>query len=237
MEGENLEQFYYEIEKDLFHEPINDLEGFLDCARYNEDGDSQLLVEYLEEFPHHIDAKDEQGRTAVHMAAANGHLGLLEALYQFRPTVNLANHEGNTALHFAALNNKVNAAIWLLERGWLPSVKNNSGKTPLQEIYDKEFNEMETVLIKFDASLDDYVPPSGAAVDVEGEEDEESAPTAEGEDATPEVKKKAAPPAKGATSSPKNNTTSNNAQVKKEKKEKTDKVEAVLGSTDVDGIE
>lgn len=136
--------------------PTNDLEGLMDCARYNEAGDMDLLREYLTKNPDEINAQDGQGRTVVHMAAANGHLDVLHALLEFNPKPNMQNEEGNSALHFAALNNRVAVASLLLEKGWKASLKNNFHKTPLQLIsLEKGFDEMETLLLQHDDSLDD----------------------------------------------------------------------------------
>ncbi|KAK7201006.1 Ankyrin repeats (many copies)/Ankyrin repeats (3 copies)/Ankyrin repeat [Novymonas esmeraldas] len=157
---------YYEPGSE-FREPLTDVDAFLDCARYNEDGDLALLQSYLEKNPGDVDARDEQGRTAVHMAAANGHMPILEMLFRFHPEPNAVNDEGNTALHFAALNNRVAAAEALLERGWRPAEQNVMGKTALQLIYEKQYNEMEALLIGRDESLDTYVPPNQAYVSVD----------------------------------------------------------------------
>ncbi|CBZ28430.1 conserved hypothetical protein [Leishmania mexicana MHOM/GT/2001/U1103] len=169
---------YYEPDSE-FREPLTDVDAFLDSARYNEAGDLDLLKAYLEKNPSDVDARDEQGRTAVHMAAANGHMPILEMLFQFNPQPNVPNDEGNTALHFAALNNRVAAAEALLAHGWSAAEQNIMGKTALQLIYEKQYNEMETLLMSRDETLDTYVPPSQASVMVnlsakEGDEDEEN---------------------------------------------------------------
>ncbi|EPY36092.1 hypothetical protein STCU_00539 [Strigomonas culicis] len=194
------DKFYYDIEKDAFIQPINDLEGFLDCARYNEEGDVDALLHYLEEHPADINAQDSQSRTAVHMAAANGHVDLLEALAAFQPKVDVGNVEGNTALHFAALNNRLSAAKWLVAKGWHASAKNAFGQTPLQLIYDKKFEKMEELLLEHDDSLDEFM--SSGEVKVETAENVEgvekgSAPTEPARPAKPKGAKaaaKAAPP-------------------------------------------
>ncbi|KAG5499796.1 hypothetical protein GH5_03931 [Leishmania sp. Ghana 2012 LV757] len=156
---------YYEPDSE-FREPLTDVDAFLDSARYNEAGDLDLLKAYLEKNPSDVDARDEQGRTAVHMAAANGHMPILEMLFQFNPQPNVPNDEGNTALHFAALNNRVAAAEALLAHGWRPSAQNVMGKTALQLIYEKQYNEMEALLMSCDDTLDTYVPHSQASVSV-----------------------------------------------------------------------
>lgn len=232
---------YYEPGSE-FREPLTDVDAFLDSARYNEDGDLELLRAYLEKNPADVDARDEQGRTAVHMAAANGHMPILEMLFQFSPQPNVPNDEGNTALHFAALNNRVAAAEALLAHGWRPAEQNVMGKTALQLIYEKQFNEMETLLMSRDETLDSYVPPSAATVSVSlpedgeaEEEDMEETPTA------PPAAAKAPAAAKNApAAAPSKKRMPAAAPVKKSApppvKDATTSAE-MLGSASVDGIE
>ncbi|GET89986.1 ankyrin/TPR repeat protein [Leishmania tarentolae] len=182
-------ELYYEPDSE-FREPLTDVDAFLDSARYNEAGDLDLLKAYLEKNPNDVDARDEQGRTAVHMAAANGHMPILEMLFQFNPQPNLPNDEGNTALHFAALNNRVAAAEALLAHGWRAAEQNVMGKTALQLIYEKQYNEMETLLMSRDETLDTYIPPNQASVmvDLSVKEGDEEDDDEQGEKPTEEMK-------------------------------------------------
>lgn len=139
-----------------FREPCSDLEGLFNCVRYNEEGDMELAEEYLSQHPDAIDAQDDQGRTLVHMAAANGHMEALASLFHFNPTPDVQNMEGNTALHFAALNKCIPAASLLLDHGWKASAVNRFGQTPVQLISQQRgFEEMENFLLAYDESLDD----------------------------------------------------------------------------------
>ncbi|KPA85479.1 hypothetical protein ABB37_01770 [Leptomonas pyrrhocoris] len=227
---------YYEPDSEL-REPLTDIDAFLDSARYNEEGDLALLRAYLEKNPGDVDARDEQGRTAVHMAAANGHMPILAMLFQFSPQPNVANDEGNTALHFAALNNRVDAAEALLAHGWRPEEQNVMGKTALQLIYDKQFNEMETLLMSRDETLDSYVPPSQATVSVSLPEEEEEGMDEKGEaeatrDQAAAVKPPVAVKSAPAAAVPPGNSPASPPSVK----DATTSAE-MLGSASVDDIE
>ncbi|KAG8348370.1 putative Ankyrin repeats (3 copies) putative Ankyrin repeat [Trypanosoma vivax] len=145
-----------------YHEAKNLAEALIDCARYNDSGDAQDLLRYLTETPSLIDVQDDQGRTAMHAAAANGHMNILEALIAFCPTPDVPNHEGNTALHFAALNNQTAAARFLLTHGWRASARNAFGKTPIQIIDGKQFEAMELLLLAHDNELDGYTAADGS---------------------------------------------------------------------------
>ncbi|ORC89742.1 e3 ubiquitin-protein ligase MIB2 [Trypanosoma theileri] len=129
-------------------------DAMLDCARYNDGDDSQQLHDALVHNSHLVAAQDQQGRTAMHLAAANGHIAIMHTLAEFGAAPDVPNHEGNTALHFAALNNQVSAARLLIKWGWHASAKNLFGKTPLQLIYGKQFEEMETLLLNHDDEVE-----------------------------------------------------------------------------------
>lgn len=156
-----------------FSAPCSELEGLMNCVRYNEEGDMELVVEYLSQHPEAIDGQDAQGRTLIHMAAANGHIGALMSLLDFSPTSDIPNNEGNTALHFAALNKCIPTASILLDHGWKASTVNHSGQTPLQLISQQRgFEEMENFLLAYDDSLD--AAASSSECDGENEEREDA---------------------------------------------------------------
>lgn len=150
-----------------FQAPRDDLGGLMNCVRYNEEGDIELVKEYLCQHPEAIDTQDEQGRTLMHMAAANGYVDVLEVLLSFHPTPNIQNTEGNTALHFAALNKCVSTASLLLDGGWKTDIVNSAGQTALQLISQQRgFEEVENFLLSYDDSVDveenelNYLEPS-----------------------------------------------------------------------------
>jgi ankyrin repeat protein len=51
-----------------------------------------------------VDAKDTDGWTPLHSAAANGHLDVVEFLVERQAEVNAKNKDRATPLHLAALN-------------------------------------------------------------------------------------------------------------------------------------
>ncbi|KAK6916131.1 Ankyrin repeat, partial [Dillenia turbinata] len=73
------------------------------AARYDDIDD----VESLASAGISLDSKDSEGRTAFHMASANGHLDVVEYLISSRVDVNASNLEKNTPLHWACLNGHV----------------------------------------------------------------------------------------------------------------------------------
>eukprot|EP00744_Colponema_vietnamica_P021667 GILI01030990.1.p1 GENE.GILI01030990.1~~GILI01030990.1.p1 ORF type:complete len:234 (+),score=61.82 GILI01030990.1:39-740(+) len=147
----------YEVVQDVdADEPITEADQVLQACRYNDISLDDLKT-VLEGNPSLADCKDDQGRTPMHMAAANGHTDVAQLLIKCGALPNATNAEGYTALHYAAENNQCPMAALLTSKGWTVSARNVFGQTPLQLIAEKPFDEMEVILIKADDSLDTYV--------------------------------------------------------------------------------
>jgi ankyrin repeat protein len=144
--------------------------SMLECARYCDEGDADDLTELLSNDGTLVDAQDVEGRTALHMAAANGHTLVAKIIFKFDPKANVANENGNTALHYAATGNHMAVAMLLLRHGWEVTAVNHRGLTPMQAIADKDFKDMEVLLLRHDKKLDEYkAEGASAAVDEEAE--------------------------------------------------------------------
>ncbi|XP_057732279.1 uncharacterized protein LOC130947594 isoform X3 [Arachis stenosperma] len=89
------------------------VEALLEAARYDDMDDVVILAS--NGVP--LDSKDEQGRTALHMAAANGHIEIVEYLIGQGVDLNVANEEKNTPLHWACLNGHVEVVKKLIMAG------------------------------------------------------------------------------------------------------------------------
>lgn len=76
----------------------------------------------------HVDiADDKNGNRAVHIAAQNGNLRLLELLISKKCKVNAQNNKGQTALHMAIEYDYYPCVKKLLESGADPEVTNQDG--------------------------------------------------------------------------------------------------------------
>ncbi|KAK5814632.1 ankyrin repeat-containing domain protein, partial [Linnemannia elongata] len=84
------------------------LEELIECARYGELEEIQAVVQTSgpEKAKVLLSHKGDYGKTPLHMAAANGHLDVVEYLISIisPEAVNIQNDQGNTALHWAATN-------------------------------------------------------------------------------------------------------------------------------------
>ena len=152
------------------------MEDIIDAARYNE-------LEELQEIlasPHArqlINAQDERGSTALHMAAANGNIECMKRLLEAGASVDVCNGEQNSPLHFACLLGHAEAVRLLMEHKAEPSKLNAFERTPVDDALDAGHRECVDIIKSFaQGAEDDEVDD----VEVEGEEVEE-VPAAEGE--------------------------------------------------------
>lgn len=72
---------------------------------------------------------DESGSTAVHKAAANGHMDVLKLLIQHGGDVELADISGCTPLHTAARNGHLTCVKYLVSQGADFRMKSKKGNT------------------------------------------------------------------------------------------------------------
>ncbi|KAK6247646.1 hypothetical protein QUC31_019211 [Theobroma cacao] len=110
------------------------VEELLEAARYDDIDDLIRLASTGVS----LDSKDSQCRTALHMAAANGHLGIVEYLIGsgvplHDQDVNASNVEKNTPLHWACLNGHVEVVKKLVLSGANVSLLNIHERTPIDE--------------------------------------------------------------------------------------------------------
>ncbi|KAL6612454.1 ankyrin [Neocallimastix californiae] len=117
-----------------------DYEEFVICARYGELDDMKAMLDgYLESHPDAnkcelASKQNAYGSTALHMAAANGHIEIMEYLINecnfSKKELEIKNEEGNTPLHWAALNGYLKAVQLLMKAGAAGNIKNNADKEP-----------------------------------------------------------------------------------------------------------
>ncbi|CAC42893.1 putative protein [Arabidopsis thaliana] len=117
-------------------EKVDDL---LEAARYNDIDDLRTLAsDGLS-----LHSRDSQGRTALHMAAANGHMTIVEYLISEGVDINALNDENNAPLHWACLNGHVELLTGgkEIDLGWSKS-KSFESRTPMDEAIGAEKMEI-----------------------------------------------------------------------------------------------
>lgn len=89
-----------------------------------------------------LHSRDSQGRTALHMAAANGHMTIVEYLISEGVDINALNDENNAPLHWACLNGHVEVVKRLILAGASLSLLNRYERTPMDEAIGAEKMEI-----------------------------------------------------------------------------------------------
>ncbi|KAG0045982.1 hypothetical protein BGZ83_008816 [Gryganskiella cystojenkinii] len=153
------------------------LEELIECARYGELEEIQAVVQSqgLDKAKVLLSHQGDYGKTPLHMAAANGHLDVVEYLITIIPAeaVNTQNEQGNTALHWAATNGHLKVVEALVTKGKADyKLKNAAGHSAMMEA---ELQECEQVVawLLINTEPDEELQEAGDDDDEEEEEEEE----------------------------------------------------------------
>ncbi|KAM3145289.1 hypothetical protein pb186bvf_002617 [Paramecium bursaria] len=112
-------------------------EFFLDSCRYGDFDDvEQCLKENID-----IYAIDDNQNNCIHMASANGHLGIIMRILEYAQNnqhsiyklINHQNMDGCTPLHWAVINDQIEVVKYLIKNQAELELKNTIKLTPLQE--------------------------------------------------------------------------------------------------------
>lgn len=123
------------------------IELLIDGARFGDADDVQRALEGKVD----VNAQDEWGKTALHMAAANGHDEIVKVLIDAGANVAVANESGNTALHWACLMGHEQVTRLLMEAGANPSALNKMEQTPVDEALSRGHQHLVGVINGFSA--------------------------------------------------------------------------------------
>lgn len=106
----------------------------IEGARY---GDEEDVHEALKNAAK-VDTQDEDGRTALHMAAANDYISIATVLLQAGANTEIKNASGNTALHWACVAGSSAMVDLLLAHGANPAALNAAGQAPIDGALDND---------------------------------------------------------------------------------------------------
>uniref|UniRef100_I3JH85 E3 ubiquitin-protein ligase MIB2 n=1 Tax=Oreochromis niloticus TaxID=8128 RepID=I3JH85_ORENI len=102
--------------------------------------------------PWQVDIKN-QGKTALQVAAHQGHMEVVKALLQANGSVEVKDEDGDTALHYTAFGNQAEIARLLLSKGANVNLLNNSMCTALHIAVNKGFTDVVRVLTEHSADV------------------------------------------------------------------------------------
>ncbi|KAG0269891.1 hypothetical protein BGZ95_001866, partial [Linnemannia exigua] len=172
----SAEQHISEHMANLSVQDSEHLEELIECARYGELEEIQAVVQTSgnEKAKVLLSHKGDYGKTPLHMAAANGHLDVVEYLITIisPEAVNIQNDQGNTALHWAATNGHAKVVETLITKGKADyKLKNAAGHTAMLEA---ELHEREQVVawMLINTEMEEEIKEGNDNDDDDDEEDE-----------------------------------------------------------------
>ncbi|XP_063548484.1 tyrosine-protein kinase Shark [Cydia strobilella] len=121
--------------------------------RATEAGDYNIVSQMLAVGYHSRDAKNQDGQTAVHIAAKAGRDKILEKLIESGATVNVRDSFGYTPLHYTCQNNLPSTAELLITKGNANYQMRHAptGKVPLHDAAQRGHIDCIKVLLKLKA--------------------------------------------------------------------------------------
>ncbi|KAM9751094.1 E3 ubiquitin-protein ligase MIB2 isoform 1-T1 [Menidia menidia] len=115
-------------------------------------GSAGKVRELVQKYPDKVDIKN-QGKTALQVAAHQGHMEVVKALLQANSSVEVKDEDGDTALHYTAFGNQAEIARLLLNKGANVNLLNNSMCTALHIAVNKGFTDVVRVLSEHSADV------------------------------------------------------------------------------------
>jgi hypothetical protein len=106
-------------------------EGELTLHSAASTGDHEALAVLLAAPGCEVNAKDEEGRTALHFACGYGEIACAEALLAAKANADATDKNSNTALHYAAGYGRRDVVQLLVDAGASVVLKNADGKSPI----------------------------------------------------------------------------------------------------------
>ena len=128
-----------------------------DACRY---ADIEDLKYALDNHPN-VNYKDRNLSTPIHMASANGHVLVIQALVSYTKSQNKSlllnerNSGGNTPLHWAVLNNQLQVVKLLVSLGVDCNIKNLKGRNPCEMAVELQRTKIVDILaehVKYEKS-------------------------------------------------------------------------------------
>jgi predicted nicotinamide N-methyase len=156
MSKEDYQDLLKQIESDFSKEECQ--QELLDAARYNDVDVVRALLNSHRDLHTHA---APNGNTALHMAAANGNLTIVQLLLHVNADATCTNEAGNTPLHWASQNGHGPVVQALLEQQNVDVLKRNQfGRSALTEGFTSENTEVVKVLLEHDSASEELLMQS-----------------------------------------------------------------------------
>lgn len=116
--------------------PSGSGQEILDVAR---GGDAAAVQALLQEDPSLIRARDDRGRTPLHLAAEGGHAKVVSLILAREPEIDALDHDGSTSLHLAVRSGERETVELLLDHGADPNLRgSDDGLSPTELAFQEE---------------------------------------------------------------------------------------------------
>uniref|UniRef100_A0A673GE76 E3 ubiquitin-protein ligase MIB2 n=1 Tax=Sinocyclocheilus rhinocerous TaxID=307959 RepID=A0A673GE76_9TELE len=115
-------------------------------------GNAVKVRELVQKYPDKVDVKN-QGKTALQVAAHQGHVEVVKVLLQANSSIEAKDEDGDAALHYTAFGNQAEIARLLLSNGASVNLLNNSMCTALHIAVNKGFTDVVRVLTEHSADI------------------------------------------------------------------------------------
>ncbi|GAA6108317.1 E3 ubiquitin-protein ligase MIB2 isoform X2 [Tachysurus ichikawai] len=115
-------------------------------------GSAAKVRELVQKHPEKVDIKN-QGKTALQVAAHQGHIEVVKVLLQANSSIEAKDEDGDAALHYTAFGNQAEIARLLLSKGASVNLLNNSMCTALHIAVNKGFTDVVKVLTEHSADV------------------------------------------------------------------------------------
>ncbi|EAX96862.1 ankyrin repeat protein, putative [Trichomonas vaginalis G3] len=112
---------------------------------------NQIIVNNKQDID--INEKDDDGKTALHIAASHNSKETAKLLISHGININEKDNDGRTALHFAASHNSKETAKLLISHGININEKDNNGQTALFDAAINNRKETAEILISHDIDI------------------------------------------------------------------------------------
>lgn len=155
---------------------VEDMEAMnyevLECARYGEDED---LLQLLSDGAN-VNHCDENGNSALHRSAANGHLGCIHILLD-HGIIYTPNAQGNTPIHWATQNLQFEALKLLFDRcGEMIDVtqQNSFGRSTMTEAFDSKNDDIIALCLSHPSAAEDRMLRDQSKIKIDSDENDDS---------------------------------------------------------------